>query len=128
MVITYTCDFFKEYAIGLRQCDTRRRLSEFLEHWLAFASDAIDARPKSDTEFVEFSVGLRMESRGKYAGDEWAQRFGTILMPEILFQVAVISQKFNVPWGTAFTRCQDVGFIRQNQNGVYLWVGNQGEL
>lgn len=120
VVVSYTSDYLKEYAVGLNECKSRQRLNEFLEHWLHFASDAYAARPTNEVEFKQFVRGLRSERKGRYAGDEWALRFGAILMPDLMFQVATIAVKFGVPWGLAFIRMQETGLITQNQMGVYV--------
>lgn len=118
--VTYLSDHNKEYAHGLRQCETLERLKEFLEHWSPFAPDAYNAGIKMDAEnFVDFRQGLLKESKGKYAGNRWAERYGNIMLPDLLFHVSVVAQKFNAPWGLAFIRLQQEGYII-DQNGIYF--------
>lgn len=119
--VTYASDHNKEYALGLRQCETLGRLKEFLEHWAPFAPDAYKAGIQMDAvDFVDFRQGLIKESQSKYAGDRWAERYGNIVLPDLLLHVSVVAQQFNAPWGVAFIRLQQEGYIIE-QDGIYFF-------
>jgi hypothetical protein len=122
MVVTYLSDFAKEYALGLRGCTDLPRLREFALHWGGLCPDAFESvRRMNDEDWPTFKDGLAKESKGKYAGDTWAERYGDILMPALLLRVDVIAQQFGAPWGTAFLRLEQTGII-QRRGDVYVWV------
>lgn len=128
MVVTYLSDFAKEYVLGLRQCADLPRLREFSLHWGGLCPDAFESiRRMTDTDWPDFKAGLAKESRGKYAGDAWAERYGDILMPALLLRVSMIAEQFGAPWGTAFLRLEQTGII-QRRGDVYVWVQPEKEL
>lgn len=128
MVVTYLSDFATEYAIGLRQCKDFARLREFALHWGGLCPDAFATVSKMhDADFDPFSKGLAKESRGIYAGDTWAERYGDILMPAMLLRVSMVAEQFGAPWGTAFIRLEQEGII-QRRGDVYVWVVPEKEV
>lgn len=128
MIVTYLSDFDREYAIGLRQCDDLPRLREFALHWGGLAPDAFESvRRMTDEDWLCFKAGLAKESKGKYAGDAWAERYGDILMPALLMRVSMVAQQFGAPWGTAFLRLEQTGII-QRRGDVYVWAQPEQEV
>lgn len=121
MEVTYTSRHDEEYAKGLKACKTKDRLREYVEHWRAFAVDAYTVVWSSEFNWAEYKRGAALEWAGKYAGDEWAAKYGAITMPAVLFYVSLIASQFGVPWGLAFIRCQDAARIRMVE-GVYRVV------
>ncbi len=127
LVVTYLSDFAKEYVIGLRQCNDLPRLREFALHWGGLCADAFAVvQTMTDEDWPEYRRGRNKESRGLFAGEAWADRYGAILMPNILFQVSMIAEYFHAPWGTAFLRCEQAGLIRKDGN-VYVWTQREKE-
>lgn len=119
--VTYISDHHKEYSTGITQCETLERLKEFLEHWAPFAPDAYKVSISMDAvDFVDFRQGMLKERRGKFAGDRWAEKFGEILLPGLMLNVSAVAQHFNAPWGAAFIRLQQEGYIVE-QNGIYYF-------
>ena len=119
--VLYLSEHHKEYNLGLRQCETLERLKEFLEHWAPFAPDAYRIGVQLDQfEFVDFRQGLLKESAGKYAGARWAEKYGQIVIPDLLLHVSSVAMNFKVPWGLAFIRLQQEGFIVE-KDGIYVW-------
>lgn len=43
-------------------------------------------------------------------------------MPDILFRVSMTAAQFMVPWGLAFIRLKEEGFIVMNSEGFFEWV------
>lgn len=122
MVVTYLSEFDKEYVIGLRQCADLPRLRAFTLHWGGLAPDAYESvRKMQDEDWHTFKRGLNKESKGKYAGDAWAERYGDILVPALLMRVSMVADQFGAPWGTAFLRLEQTGII-QRRGDVYVWV------
>ncbi len=127
MVVTYLSAFDKEYVTGLRQCDDLPRLREFTLHWGGLCPDAFESvRRMNDEDWPEFKRGLAKESKGKYAGDAWAERYGDILMPALLLRVSMVAEQFGAPWGTAFLQLEKAGII-QRRGDVYVWVPKEAK-
>jgi hypothetical protein len=118
--VSYGSDFAKEYCQGLTACDTLERLQEYVEHWSQFARDAYDVtRKMTQADFTEYQKGIAIERKGKFAGEEYAERYGAILLPEFLMFVSYVADRFKVPWGVAFIRLRDMNKIEFNGQ---FWV------
>jgi hypothetical protein len=122
MNIGYLSEFDKDYSLELKRCKTIDDLFAFTTKWREYAPDAYLAVWREDftlTNFEEFQKGLRKESRGKYAGDEWAAKYGMVVLPELMLRVMLVAGNFKVPFGCAFIRLQVQGFIIQKDNAYY---------
>ncbi len=64
----------------------------------------------SDSDFEVWREGLAKERRGEYAGDDFSYKYGALMMPEVLFKVSVIADRFKVPWGAAYLRMRHTEF------------------
>lgn len=117
--ITMESETVSEYLVDIAKCETLSHLREVLNSYDAIAHDAVLAAPKNDDEFIEFTAGLKKESRRKSAGEEFAKRYGAILMPEIMIKVAIVAFTYNIPWGMAFLRLKDEGRIVRSTDNVY---------
>ena len=121
-------DFSREYSVALRDCSTLTQLRALVVEWRPFARDAYavvwhggpDGGGINPAQFEEFRRGLAKESKGKYAGDEWNDKWSVVVMPEIMFRAAVVAVQFKAPWGVAFNRLKDVGRVVL-EDGVYVW-------
>lgn len=120
--ISYTSDQAADYTAGLTACKTLPDLVEFLGQYRAVFSDALDAAPNTDEEFHEFRAGLLRERRGQFAGEEWATKYGAILMPELGMRVSMVANQFHVPWGCAYIRLASAGRIKHGPDGIARWV------
>ena len=90
--ITHTSDLSADYAAGLRTCADLPSLRAFVRGWRELAPDAAEAvGAMTDDDWPSYQKGLKKESRGKYAGDAWAERYGAILMPALLLRVSMIA-------------------------------------
>lgn len=118
--IHYLSEIPTYYADALDAAHTRDELFNVLTAYAPLALDAVAAAPNNDDEFKRFRIGLEYERRGEFAGNEWAKRYGAILMPELMLRVGMVAQKFMVPWGCAYIRLRDVGHITET-NGVAVW-------
>lgn len=128
MHIGYLSECAKDYTAGLKKCcDSLDRLAVFVKEWRELAPDAYAAvfpdgsdKTITEEEFAEFQRGHKIESRGKYAGDEWAAKYGMIILPEILLRVELIAEQYKVPFGTAFVRLEEMGYLVHDGN-AYQW-------
>jgi len=126
--IGYISEYDQEYSKELWNCKTLEELKVFIERWKEIAYDGYlviffggkDGNSISLAEFEEFRRGLRKEHSGRFSGEDWVMRYGAVVMPEMLMRVAMISHHFKVPWGTAFIRCHEEGYIVQNDDH-YEW-------
>lgn len=106
-----TDDPAKEYVADLDRVTNLQELRKLLRDWKPFVGkDAIDAaKAMDDADFTDFRDGLVLERKKKYAGDEWATKFGAIIIPTPMLKASTIAERFKVPWGTAFIRLRDTG-------------------
>lgn len=124
--VRYTSDHLRDYSKGLRKCETLEDLKQFAELWIPFAVDGYNvAIGMNQFDFVDFRAGLLKESKGKYQGDAFAERYSPLILPEVLFNVAAVAQQFKVPWGTAFIQLQGQGWIVKQADGYYIWIDKE---
>lgn len=127
MRITPLTDAPKIWAEGLRKAKSLDALKCFSGDHRLIANDAHQRILKlSEADFKEFKSALRKERKGKYMGDEAAQEFACIILPEIIFNVSIIANRFKVPWGLAYLRCRDVGIIYEKiYDGEIIAIRNE---
>ena len=123
--IDYLSDCAAYYTCGLIAARSLDDLRTHIEIYRRVADDAWQVALAMDGEaFQEFEAGSRLERNGKFAGKEFWERFGAILMPELLMQVSIVASRFQVPWGLAFIRCKEAGHIVEN-DGIATWPRNE---
>lgn len=110
--ITYVSDQGGDYVAAIGKVKTLAELMHVLEDYKSLCPDALEAAPKDDKEFKAWRQGLHRERRGEYAGDAYLERYGAIMLPELLMQVAAVVARFHVPWGCAYLRMVDAGMIK----------------
>lgn len=115
--ITYLSDQPAEYMKELDKAETLEDLKRLMNEWEPLAWDAKDiVRDMDEARFAAFRKALKSERRGKFSGNKDA---AVILMPEVMFKVSIIANKFFAPWGCAFKRMQDEGLILQGASGRF---------
>jgi len=119
--ISHVSDQADDYSKALAKCKNLLELRAVLQEYESLFPDALEAAPSSDDEFVAFMAGLKKERRGKFAGDAFITRFSPVLIPEVLLQVASVAHSFKIPWGMAFIRCCDKGYVVID-NGMARWA------
>lgn len=120
--ITNLSEQGEDYCTALSKCKSLSELMELLESYRSICPDALKAAPRDKEEFAAFRSGLRKERSGVFAGEEFDQRFGSVLMPDLLIRVTPIAEKFCIPWGLAFIRLRDEGYIGCGEDGVFYWA------
>ncbi|MCR4339125.1 MAG: hypothetical protein NUW01_04465 [Gemmatimonadaceae bacterium] len=108
------------YVAGLTAATNHAALLDHLLAWRPLADDALTAAP-APSAFKTFRAGLLKERRGQYAGDGWAERYGAILIPYLMLRVSPIADRFGVPWGTAYIRLRDEGYITEEVDTA-IWT------
>lgn len=112
--INYVSDNGKDYCDGVRRCRTLKELKKFTQDWNYLCADAAEvAGLMTAKDWPEFKRGLKSESKGEFAGDEWVKRFGDILLPALVLQVGMIAEHFKAPFGCAFIRCKEEGIVQE---------------
>ena len=116
MRISYQTEPVRPYQDAIAGARNREELRDAIEPYLQVADDAMKAT--NDMDWAEWTRGLKSERKGKYAGDEWAERYGAILMPEVMFKVSIVAEQFKVPWGLAYIRLRDVGKLKETKDHI----------
>lgn len=120
--ISYTSDQASDYSKALPKCKSLDELTHLLESYHTIFPDALEHAPMNEGEFIDFMAGLRKERRGQFAGEEFMNRFGVVLLPELMLHVGMVAQHFGAPWGCAFLRLKDFKRIQFDDGGVARWV------
>src|SRR5258708_789791 len=108
--ITYISEQPHDYARAIDDASTLISLQSVIAEWRSLAEDAWKiALAMKDSDFADFRAGLRLERRGKFAGEEWNERFADILMPAVMFKVSITANEYKVPWGLAYIRLKETG-------------------
>lgn len=107
--VSWLTDGPARWREALDQATDLERLMETLAEWREMCPDAWDARPMDEREFVLWRVGLKKERgpRKRFDGEEFAKRFGAVLIPARMLQVGMIAEQWHVPWGTALIRLEE---------------------
>lgn len=121
MIITPLSDPIAQYTQELTNCKTLISLQAFLERWGDLAPDAFNTGSTlNEKTFKEFLHGFKKERTGEYAGDEWAEKYGSILVPELFVIVGMMANEFIVPFGVMFLRLEKEGMIYKRDGAYYF--------
>lgn len=120
--IHYTSDTLNDYLSGLYGAKTLSTMKEHVQTYRRVASDAFEVVEKMSAEDFRFwRKGLAMERKQQFAGEEWATKYGPLVMPEVLMRVGLVASHFKAPWGCAYIRCREEGLIKESSN-VARWA------
>lgn len=112
--ITYVSDQPGDYVKALDAADTLPKLRDVAEAWAEIASDAAGIILKmTEEDFAVWRAGLALERRGEFAGEDFAIKYGAVQMPEVLFKVAIIADRFKAPWGCTYIRLKETGNLKK---------------
>lgn len=106
-------DFRREtperYAEGLVEAESLAALRAHVEGFAELAKDALPiVRAMTDAEFPIWRKGLQMERRGEFAGEDFAERYAALLLPEPMVTVADVAHRYQVPFDVAVRRLREV--------------------
>lgn len=117
--IGYCDETLNDYGKALDDAKSLHDLRSVVAAYRRFADDAHGiVSQMEDGEWQTFKKGLRLERKGKFAGDDWAKKYGAVLMPEIMLHIGLIALQFKVPWGCAFIRAKESGMISESDGIV----------
>ena len=99
----------RDYAVALVECETLGDLRALVEAYRPLVLDAVPVVARmTDADFTEWRKGLKSERRGKYAGDDFARKFGTVLMPLPMMRITKLAAQYGAPFGVAYIRCREL--------------------
>lgn len=118
--IGYITEICKPYVDGVRKCKSKDELEQFVNlYWRELAQDALDAIRSKEFIWSQYKNGLKLEKRGEYAGDEWAEKYAAILLPAVIMYVGLQAVHFHAPDGCVFIRMEQEGLLKKNKSGIY---------
>lgn len=103
-VLGWTDETLARYRKDLEGATNVTELQDALRRWPTLAPDALAACPQTDEEFRSFKLGMSKERAGHFAWEEFVKKFGAVLMPERMLEIAFLSARCNVPFGVAYIR------------------------
>lgn len=108
--ITYYSMQDQDWAEALGAADTLPKLIDLVNEWKELCADArLVAHAMNADDFAVWRKGLAKERRGKFAGEEFATKYGPLSMPAVLFKVSMMASQYHVPWGLMYTRLKETG-------------------
>jgi folate-dependent tRNA-U54 methylase TrmFO/GidA len=126
--ITYRSQADQDYSRLLPLQKSLKALRSFTKRYDKIAADAHEAAMRmTEEEFPKFREGVTKEKSGEFAGVEFMEKWGCILLPEVLMQVGLIAHQFGAPFGVAYIRMKDLGRIKEDGEGRAVVVSAQGK-
>lgn len=99
----------QDYTHALTEADTLEDLRALVTAYAPLVKDALPVvQQMTEADFKDWRKGLKSERRGKYAGDDFARRFGAVLMPLPMMRITELKAKFCAPFGVTWFRCKEV--------------------
>ena len=116
MKIHYTTDDpSQEYGKAIRAAKNKEELLQTVTLYKEVADDAVRAVQKmSDKDFVQFKKDLpklKRENLPREQINELLKKWGDIAIPRKMVLASLIAFQFHAPWGYAFIRLQETGWI-----------------
>jgi hypothetical protein len=119
--INYLSDPVAEYTLDLKMAITLSDLKKVMEQWKTLANHANEIVQKMNEEdFEKFRAGMRIENQGKFAGEEWFNKYAEVVMPQVMFVVSSFSHDRKAPWGLVYIRMLEYGAIKEDGGIAYL--------
>jgi hypothetical protein len=105
MVVSNIDEIPSQYADALDAANTLQKLREVVRLYREVAIDAVEAADNlSQDDFADWQAALKKERRGRFMGEDAFKRFGAILAPAIMLDIAFMAHELKVPWGLAYNR------------------------
>jgi hypothetical protein len=99
----------RDYTKALTTCDTLDDLRALVTAYEPIAIDAPSVVATMTAEdFAEWRRGLKIERRGKFAGEAFAKKFGAILMPMPMMRISMIADEYKAPFGVTWMRLKEL--------------------
>ncbi len=103
--IRYNQDISPQWANAIRSVASVSELVKLCEDYGVLTLDALEvAKTMTDDNLIEFKEGLLSEARGVYAGDNWANKYIHVFMPDKMVDITCLAGRFNCPEGLIYHR------------------------
>ena len=123
--ITYTSDQGVDYTHAISKAKTLADLRSVCLAYRLLVADAREIVDKmTEADFKEWRKVLRLERKGKFSGLDMVEKYGALLIPGVIFQVALMAGELKAPWGLVYIRCKEVGLLEEKQ-GIAIWHGKK---
>lgn len=127
MKIGYLSEPVKEYIEAIDLTKNKTELIRAIRKFKLVANDALERVSKEDFNFNEFMEGRLKDKKSvkekKYGWEgceEWAKKYGCVVMPDVLFMVTMLAERFKVPWGVGYIQGRTAGCITLDK-GIATW-------
>lgn len=99
----------QDYAKALTECETLADLRALVDAYRPLVLDAVPVvDAMTEVDFIEWRKGLKLERRGKFAGDDFARKFGAVLMPLPMERITELAREYQAPFGVTWFRCLEL--------------------
>lgn len=106
--ITHMSQQGPDYVAALRAVTTLAELRALTAEYGELCEDAkAIADTMTEADFDEYMAGSKLERSGFFAGDEFAHKYGAIMMPLVMIKATLIADKHKCPWGLAYLSMKD---------------------
>ena len=118
--VSYLDELASDYRDQLDGVQSLPDLKAVMAKWEPVAGDAFDTvAGMTKADFADFQGGFAKERRRRFAGVAWAERFGAILLPEMLLRISVLADQFSVPEGALFIRALEERRFKKRNGRFY---------
>lgn len=104
MNLDYETDLYYEYKNKLENCSDYSSLKNLILEYSPISPDLMEVKVESDENYQEFFDGFKLERQRTFAGEEWHNKYGPILLPYYIFRAQLLADKYQVPCGLAYLR------------------------
>ena len=109
--INYNTDLYPQFKDDLNACENLSDYKAVIEKYKYISPDLKQFRLDTEAEAEEFKAGLKLNRQGIYAGQEWSDRYATLLIPAYILHATVLAHKFEVTWGIAYLKMCEAGAV-----------------
>jgi len=127
MRIQHLSEPVKEYIKSIDEAKNKTELIRAIKRFKLVANDALEFVKKEDFNFDEFKEGRLkdqrsiIEKRDGWDGcEEWTNKYGCVILPEVMLMVSLLANHFCAPWGVAYIQAKSEGTITES-GGVATW-------
>jgi hypothetical protein len=94
-----------DYAVHAETPETfKKRLAGWLDVFPDVAAIVETLLKAPYADWQEFRRGLQAERDKRFAGEEWAEKYGEVLIPRNAMLATLQAPRFQVPWGAMVIR------------------------
>jgi hypothetical protein len=103
-----------DWAKGLTEARSLETLRAVVAGWSPFVPEAEAVVNEMDArDFDIWRDGLAKERKGVFAGEDFAGRFGALMMPTALLRGELLAAQYKAPLGAILIRCHETGHLEE---------------